>query len=151
MKWSFYSEETGRFLSRVMSCTSVDDVKANTPQGYVAIDGEYDARCQRFDLDAGEVVSFIPERPDDDHEWNDRRKRWEKRADVQISDAARQDVQRRIEKLESKQLRPMRELARDPEDIEARRRLDQIDTEIAELRSVLSAETETTGRGSQSR
>lgn len=50
----------------------------------------------------------------------------------------------RIESLERQQLRPMRELTRDPQNAEARRRLDQIDSEIAELRNALSAGADAT-------
>ncbi len=117
--WSFYSEKDGRFLSRHLTSTSRESVKLNTPAGYRAIDGRYDRFMQRVDLATGEVI-------------------------VDESLAAARDDQRRrdgalaaIAELERQQLRPLRELARDPANRTARLKIDAIDIEIAQLREQL--------------
>lgn len=80
--------------------------------------GRYDHQSQRVDMQSDEVVAYAPPPPDD----APRRRR---RALALIAE------------LERKQLRPLRELVRNPTNAEARFRIDAIDLEIAELRSQL--------------
>ena len=55
--WSFYDLATGLFSSRrfIGKTSSVD---SNTPEGFAAIEGEYDRSAQRVDLDTGQVVAI---------------------------------------------------------------------------------------------
>lgn len=151
--WSYYDRETGLFSRRKHS--GPDDWLPSPPDGHVAIEGDFDHLSKRFDLSTLTVVEYQPPCPDDEHEWDSTtdptRPRWRKRREVVERERQRAVSLSRIKELEEKQLRPLRELARDPENAEARRRLVQIDTDIAELRASLSAETETSGPGSQSR
>lgn len=115
--WSFYRLEDGLFISRRFSSTNAEIVEKNTPDGCAAIEGRYDQRTQRVDLATGDVVAH--EAPPDARRLRDR-------------------AQARIAALEGKQNRPARELALDPSNTEARRRLEAIDAEIMELRKALT-------------
>lgn len=81
--------------------------------------GQFDHRMQRVDLSSGEVLAYDAPAPD--------RTREQKRR-----------AQARIENLERQQLRPLRELALNPANAGATRRLSEIETEIAGLRSALA-------------
>lgn len=123
--WSFYDPATGRFTGR--SKTLPDDtlIERNTPPGLRAIRGTFDKRTQRVDSSTGEVVTFeMPE------------------AEIAAEQRAlrRLHARRRIAQLELAQQRPMRELVRDPNNAEARRRLDRIEAEIAAQRDDLSVD-----------
>lgn len=111
MIYSFYDEKTGVFTGRRYSGKAV---KENTPQGLAAIEGTHDRRTHRVDLDTGEVVPY--QAPPDAQQQRDR-------------------AQARIATLERAQQRPSRELAIDPDNAEARRRIEAIDAEIAQLRT----------------
>lgn len=83
------------------------------------------------------VVDYVPEQPSPEHEWNTTTRRW------CLSEAAQKRAQERIDALaqiatlEAAQLRPMRELALNSQNAEARQRLEAIETEIAALRASL--------------
>jgi hypothetical protein len=103
----------------------------------VAIEGRYDHLSQRVDLDTGDIIDYRPLAPDDDHEWNGDRKRWILKPDVAERRRGQAQARARIEALEIGQRRPMRELALDSDNVEAKRRLQAIDAEISELRRAL--------------
>jgi hypothetical protein len=128
--YSFYSAKTGAFIPRKWSGPRAY-LDQNTPPGFIPIEGRYDYRSQRFDLEAGVVVSD----PDLASESNKRMQRERRRQAALI----------RIHRLEQRQARPMRELAINPQDAEARRRLDEIESEIHVARAALS-ETDTSER-----
>lgn len=119
--WSFYDSATGLFSGRHTSCSS-KLLSLNTPAGYVAIEGQYDRRTQRVELATGAVVSY--ERPAAEIEA-------EQRA------ARQQNARARIAMLELAQSRPLRELAIDPSNAAARKRLAEIEAEIESLRPIL--------------
>ncbi len=98
-----------------------------------------DLRAQLASLqDAGSiVVDYQPPAPSADHEWNAETKRWEISAAVQERQQRRQGALQSIAALEARQLRPVRELLRNPSDIAARARLDSIEEQIAALREQL--------------
>ena len=112
--FSFYRIEDGTFTGRRI--VTSHPVAKNTPKGCGAVAGKYDARTQRVDLVTGEVVAY--EAPPDARRERDR-------AEV------------RIAALESAQLRTMRELMLDPNNAEARNRLQATDAEIIGLRGYL--------------
>lgn len=83
------------------------------------------------------VVDHQPEKPSVEHEWNPATKRWELSEAAATRNATRAAALSRIAQLEAAQNRPLRELARDTDNAEARKRLDAIDEEISKLREVL--------------
>ncbi len=117
---SFADAETGIFTGRVFRGTR-RLLALNTPPGCIAVDGRHDPRTSRVDLATGQVVRFEAA-PDHEAEARARRRR----------------LKRRIASLEQRELRPLRELMIDPENAEARARLEALEAEIAALRSDLS-------------
>jgi len=125
----FYDESTGLFTGNTFSAASVDVdriVAKNTPPGMRAIEGRYDHRSQRVDLATGTVIDD-PELSRMHHERDERRKR--------------RDVARaKIADLERRQLRAQRELLLNPDNAEARARIQAIEEQISELRKQCSHE-----------
>ena len=132
MRWSFYDPATGLFSGKKFRGIRPSDVEANTPEGLIAIEGEYDHRCQRI-LPDGQVVDWKPPKPDDDHEWNGTR--WILTVAVAAVRKKRRDTQAEIENLERSQLRSMREVILDSTDDIAKDRLSGIERQIAILRA----------------
>jgi hypothetical protein len=124
--WSFYNARTGRFLGRKYSgpnsyAVGAKELARNTPDGFVAIEGDFDRFSQRFDFDARKVVT--------DRSLTAERNAFEKR----------QRCLAAIAELERRQARPMRELAIDPNNAEASHRLRQINEQVSQLRAELQA------------
>ena len=119
MMFSFYRLATGAFTGRRFD-GPIYEVGINTPVGCAAITGAFDRLSQRIDLETGQVVAY--KRPASEI------------AAEQLAVRERQSRQR-IAQLEQQQLRPLRELAIDSSNTTARRRLDEIDAEIAARRS----------------
>ena len=117
--WSFFDSTTGKFSGRTFSASNDRDLKGNTRPGFVAIEGEYDSFRQRVDLATGEVIEDLS--------------LGQERDQARRRDATLQQ----IADLEQKQLRPLRELAVDPNNGAAETRLRAIDEKIAELREQL--------------
>lgn len=119
--WSFFDPATGLFSGRGFSGTEMA-LSENTPDGLVPIEGTYDRRSQRIDVATGAVVAHEPTAP-------------EIAADSHA--ALKRQRRQRIVALEQKQLRPLREIAIDPSNAEAKQRLQEIDDEIAAKRAEL--------------
>jgi hypothetical protein len=130
--WSFYDPETGLFRARSFTGPS-RALAINTPDGFVAIEGKHDHLCRRIDLRNLAIVPYQPPQPDADHEWNAGTERWVKRAEVQMAESARVKAQARIDHLERRQARRVRELL-----AEGDPQLKAIDDEVAALRAELS-------------
>lgn len=115
--WSFYEAATGVFRAKRLTCPPSFDVQV--PEGCIVIEGIFDHERQRVDLATGEII--------DDQSLGAQRDQERRRSATlqQIAEA------------EQRQQRPMRELVRDPANVEARRRLDEIEAEIAKLRTSL--------------
>jgi hypothetical protein len=120
--WSFFRNDTGEF-SDVTFCGNQRALKLNTPAGCSPIAGAFDRTRQRVDVETGRVVAY--ERP---------------AAELEAEQRAARDreARQRIAALERAQLRPMREAQLDPANVEARTRLQSIETEIASLRGDLA-------------
>lgn len=73
---SFYHAQTGIFNGRVLSTDDPKAVQNNTPSGYVAIEGAFDSRSQRFDVSTGKIIAYQPPSPSPDHEWNEAANKW---------------------------------------------------------------------------
>jgi hypothetical protein len=160
--FSFYDKTTGIFSGRTFFGPR-EYLAINTPSGHASIEGEHDHLSRRIDIErfhrdreaaleahrahrpevdpafefratAAHVIDWQPEQPSADHEWNTDTRRWQLSATASGRIARRQSALGRIRELERQQARPMRELAIDAGNAEARKRLEAIEAEIASLR-----------------
>lgn len=126
-RWHFFNLSTGEFADRVFQATNDRDLKRATPEGCGAIEGRFDPLTQRVDVDNRVVV-----------QWSNA-----KRIDELAAAAAAVNARAAIAKLESSQMRAIREdrlrpSERGPGGKTPRERLQEIDDEIAILRAALS-------------
>lgn len=135
--YMFHHAETGVFSDKVLMTTNRSVVEANTPRGHVAIEGFFDHLSQRIDIERNQIVDYQPPSPSVDHEWDATSKRWALSVAAKEREEVRANASVRIRMLEEAQHRPMRELALDPSNAEARKKLDAIESEIASLRGAL--------------
>lgn len=112
-------------------------LSVNTPEGCIAIAENIDRHSQRFEN--GQIVDYLPPQPSDDHEWNAGTKRWVLKQAVLERDQAISSAKAEIARLESAQLRPLRELALDNADTIARSKVAEIDEQIAIHRAIILA------------
>jgi hypothetical protein len=115
---SFYNAETGEIHKRTFSGPE-RLLALNTPAGYVAIEGAFDHRTQRIDVDTGKPVDYQPG------------------IDAVRAERRKQQAEGRVARLEAAQLRPLRELAIDPTNTTAKQRLVDIEAEIESVRGDL--------------
>lgn len=135
--WHFYDLETGRLLGKTLSGPDASVLASNTPAGAGAVEGHYDPLSQRVELATGAVIDYQPPQPSEDHEWVDRR--WRLKKDAAAREIRRRAARKAIDAVEWKQARAVREaLISVLPDGPAKQRLQQIDDEIATLRSDLS-------------
>ncbi|HEY4370280.1 MAG TPA: hypothetical protein VGN07_23815 [Steroidobacteraceae bacterium] len=129
--YTLFDPKTGLPLGR-FKCAE-DQVAGNVRNNQVAHEGAFDLYATCLDVATQLPVDYQPPRPDVDHEWNADRRRWQKKADIADRDQRRAEAQTRIDALELKQARRVRELlaASDP-------RLQAIDDEIVSLRRDLN-------------
>lgn len=77
--YSFYNKATGLFDGRIFT-GSEDNLLINTPDGFSAIEGQYDNLSQKFDTSTRKVVGYKPPKPSDTEfekfEWNPKSLRW---------------------------------------------------------------------------
>jgi hypothetical protein len=132
---SFYHRETGLFNGNHLIASDDAAVKLNTPLDHIAIDGHYDHLSKKVDVESGQVVDYQPAPPSAEHEWNTSTRRWQLRAAVAECQQRHAAALARIAALEAAQHRPMRELAVNSQSVEARKRLEAIESEIASLRA----------------
>lgn len=139
---TFYHAQTGRLNGLSLIVSDDEAIALNTPADHVAIDHpqehQLDHLCQQVDVATGQVVDYQPPQPNADHEWDAETKRWKLNAVVAAKQAQSASALAQIRALEGAQLRPHRELALDPSNAEARKRLESIEGQIAALRFVLA-------------
>lgn len=116
-RWSFYDAASGTFTGRTTSTNVRGDPDPIAPPGLGVIAGVFDRLSQRVDLKTGEVIEHV------DKDLAERLER----------DEQRRGAQSRIEELERKAARPLLELRSNPDDEQAKQRLDEIQEEIAQL------------------
>jgi hypothetical protein len=140
--WSFYHAETGTLHHGKFAMTGDPEsahfremLARNTPEGHVAIEGEYDHLSQRFDIASGAMVDYQPPQPSSDHEWNAATKRWRLKSAATARQQADAQARSRIADLIGEQHDHVRAFALDPTDTAARMQLLRIDAEIAQLRA----------------
>lgn len=77
--WSFYDAKTGEFQCWNFTGNS-RHLSVNTPEGCVAIEGEFSPLRSKFNVAENRVEAFIPNKPDDtdlyNHSWDDREWKW---------------------------------------------------------------------------
>lgn len=136
-RWHFYRLSDGTFTRQSMVTADAELVAANTPSGCAAIAGNIDPDSMRVDLETGSVVDWQPPAPSDEHEWQPDERRWQLKPAAARREADAVNAQRRIEALERRQLRSLRELLIDNSNAAARRELATIEDEITALRPKL--------------
>lgn len=134
MIWSFYNPHTGEISSRKFSGPD-KAVAANTPEGLIAIKGEFDPMSTRI-ID-GLPVDWVPPQPSDQHEWDDDKRRWVLTLQASKRSASIQNAMDEISRFESMQLRSIRELALDPGNVTSREKLEWLDEQIALARNTI--------------
>jgi hypothetical protein len=139
---AFYHKKTGLLHGLSIIASDPDAIALNTPPDHLVIDhpleGALDPLCHRVDVATGEVVPYQPPQPSVDHEWDIETRRWKLNAAFAARQAQRTDALAQIRTLEAAQARPHRELTLDPANVEARKRLESIEGQIAALRFVLA-------------
>ena len=131
--WHFYDLATGLFSGRSFSASDEAWLKDNLPDGHGVYEAaRIDHLSQRVNLISGEVVDYQPPQPSHDHEWNESAKRWQ----LSKTAVARIEALQRIQMLEAKQLRALREFALGYDG--AKQRLQALDDEMAVLRRDVS-------------
>jgi hypothetical protein len=142
-RYHFYHRESGLFHREwfMTDDERPEVLAANTPADHLAIEGEFDHLSQRVDLSGPEarVVDYQPPQPRADHLWDEVTRRWRLDPAVVERQQRRAAALERITALEAAQARPMRELALNLTNAEARKRLEGIEAQIAQLRQQTQA------------
>lgn len=131
-RWSIYRVVDGALTGRIFS-SSIPNHLPNVSEGHAAIEGAYDHLSYRVDHESGKVFDYQPPSPGPDHEWNAERRRWVLTVEASQKQAQRHAAFARIRLLEEKQQRYQRTAILG--DAEGFKRLTEIETEIASLRS----------------
>lgn len=130
MMYSFANAGTGLFSGKRFRGPA-KLLGMNTPAGHIAVEGEHDPRTRRLDVDAlkaaganPNVVSFVVdyERP---------------AAEIEAEHSARrdEDARRRLGEIDLARVRPLAQLAKDPQHPTALAALDELEAEAAEIRA----------------
>lgn len=131
----------GGVFVRHLSCGD-KQLHLNVADHELAVPGRHDLYASRYDEQTQSVVDYQPPQPDADYEWNEQTKRWQKREAVLLREQRRTVAQTRIDQLETKQARILRELEIDPAKVgddgkTPKERLVEIDHQIEQLRGQL--------------
>jgi hypothetical protein len=142
MRYTVADLKAGGVFVRHISC-GTDQLRYNVAAHEFAVPGSYDLYASRYDEATQQVVDYQPPQPDADHEWNAQTRRWQKREAVLLFEQRRAVALARIDQLENKQARILRELEIDPAKVgidgkTPMERLVAIDQEIEQLREVLA-------------
>lgn len=138
--WSFYESSSGEFSGKRFRGGEFL-LEVNTPPGFSAIEGEYDRVFQK--VDNGVVVDKTPEQPPEDPlvswSWDQNLKKW---VGTDTPEAVRRrnnaKIVEQIQELEFQQARPIRELILDPENVDARAVIEDLDSQINVLRGQIA-------------
>ncbi len=134
---SFYHKVSGVFHARHLMSSDAKSIELNTPRDHIAIEGDhFDRLSQRVDVKTGQVIDQLPAQPSADHEWNATDRRWQLKPEIVAREETHRRTILRINQLELKGLRSLRELALG--EAKAADRLKALDNEIATLRKTLT-------------
>jgi hypothetical protein len=139
MNWHFYDKATGLFTGQRF-LGAADALEMNIPAGLAAMPGEIDHLSQRVDLDTGAVIDFQPPQPSAEFEWDQAHRRWILTAKAKEAIEADYAARGAIEAAEQMSLRSIRELILDPNNEQARVKLQAVDDAIAASRPKISKE-----------
>lgn len=120
--------------------TATDEqIKAFADAGYVVVDGTFDRRWQRYDLEKKAIVEFRPPKPDDDHEWSDDEKTWKVKPDIAIETVKRVGATAQLNSIDLLSIRAMREAVLEllPDNNQTKRRLLGIESEAESQRELV--------------
>lgn len=135
--FSFADDETGEFSRKRAGGTRL--LPGSIPAGHIAVEGNHDRHCRRFDLPTGEVVDYQPPAPDADHEWTGNR--WELKPEVRRRNTLDKRARQRLLELDMGKIRPLSELLLEDSTPEvkaaARTRIADIEAQMVELRKDL--------------
>lgn len=144
MMYCVYSKTTGEIRATYETCQSERDRQLLNDDDAIFL-GNADPRLHRIDPQSGERVEFCEA---DGRVWDRSAGEW-----ICVAESKRRrarDSRLKIKAAEAKQARAIRELLLNPSSTEARARLQEIDSQIAQQRAVVNGETETTERVEQS-
>lgn len=136
---SFYHKDTGLLNGSHLMVSNDHMVALNTPPDHLPIDGHHDCLSKCVDLATGKIIEHQPPAPSLEHEWNAEKRRWVVKEEVQGRIDRRVVAVMKIDQLEKKELRVLREIVirlMDLNDVESSRLLD-IEKQIEELRKDL--------------
>lgn len=136
--WHFARMSDGIFTGESFSASRRSRIEGNVPDGLVAVENVRDWLSQRVDVETGEIVDYQPPQPSFDHEWNAEIRRWVLKPEVVAAQTRRAAARSRIDELERKQARRVRELL-----AESDPQLKALDNEIAQQRAILNGGKET--------
>ncbi len=117
-----------------LSC-AVEHVAANTPHGCDVIEGHFDGRTCR--IENGAPVSVADAPPSDRHMWDDACQEYVLKPEFSAAERRCSRLLSALSALEQRQLRPLRELAVNPDDQAAKDRLAELENDAGELRRQL--------------
>jgi len=115
--YTLYRKDTGEIVGHYTG--SKRHLPANVPEGCAAVVGRYEPSGHRIDPASGNALTL-------EHRHSDSGRR-------------ARELKLRIEDLERRQARPLRELMLDPNDQDARRRVEDIDADIRRLRAQITS------------
>lgn len=125
--FSLYDTATGLFTGQTLTLAPAH-LAANVPPGLAAMEGQFNDHAQRVELATGEVVAWRAPQPAGDEwrewRWDDAAQRW------RSAPTSRAEQLQQVAALEAGQARALRALALDPNDQQARQRLEAIETQI---------------------
>lgn len=130
-----YRKSDGIFTGRVVGGPRKQLLLVNETDEIGLAEGVTDPMSQRVDIQSGALIDYQPPAPDTDHYWNVEVRRWNLKPEIAERNQRRTTAQARIDALERKQPRALREIVLGR--LGAAERLQDIDNEIAELRKDL--------------
>lgn len=154
-KWHFYNATSGLFSPSCFSAQSEAHVSLNTPDGFIAIEGDFDCLSQRVDISKRDVIvseghadvdkatlmavtDYQPPQPSSDHEWDVTTKRWILNAERKSLLDADALARAQLKELDAKQIRYVTEkLAGIPIDEKGEEEFTATIARKAELRKLL--------------
>jgi hypothetical protein len=129
--YSFYAKSTG-LLSPKSIFAGIENVAANTPPDHIAIEGQFDPRTQRIDVETKQPVPYRSPQPTPHHMWSDAEIAW-------VDEGARRmaQLQQQMAAIEARQPRALREATLFGHD-GAMQALHALEAQIAPLRDEYS-------------
>lgn len=133
----FYKLDDGVFDGRTFSSSDHEALKLNTPQGYGSRSDVSDWQSQRVDVATGKLVDWQPPRPDADHFWDPKTRRWLINPIVSERRLRESQLLTEIKSIDERLIRPMLEIQANPEDVDSIQIRDTLRSQKDKLRAEL--------------